>query len=176
MYQNSESYLAESTGLAIGRRQGYQDGYAAGHDAGWNACVKDWNAQIRDQWEPLVDRLTAERDAALQECEALRAELRQQGQQNRAWQAAFAALVVSLDAAMEALQEAPQGLRNRMIVALGKRVERANSGGGWLRSMPQDDPTLRKYARSTADKLRGWWDQALAQAKKSAERDSTPTP
>lgn len=172
----SYDYMAESNGHVIGLRQGYDQGYKAGHDDGWNACLAKWEVQIRNEWEPLVDRLTAERDAALQECEALRAELRQQGQQNRAWQAAFAALVVSLDAAMEALQEAPQGLRNRMIVALGKRVERANSGGGWLRSMPQDDPTLRKYARSTADKLRGWWDQALVQAKKSAERDSTPTP
>lgn len=175
MYQNSESYLAESTGLAIGRRQGYQDGYAAGHDAGWNACVKDWNAQIRDQWEPLVDRLTAERDAALQECEALRAELRKQGQQKRAWETGFCSLMCSLDAAMDALQEAPQGLRNKMIVSLGQRADTLHKNG-WIQSMPWDDAIVRAKAKSTAAKLRGWWDQTLAQAKKSAERDSTPTP
>lgn len=168
-------YTAEANGHVIGLRRGYQQGHAAGHDDGWNAAVAEWNAQIKNQWEPLVDRLTAERDEAIRARDELLEQVRHADQQTRKWHNAFYSVLCALDSALEVLQDAPQEMRTRMILDLAKRAEYMH-GKGWIDSMPQDNSVLRSRARPTADQLRGWWDQVLHHAKKAAETDQSPSP
>lgn len=168
-------YTAEANGHVIGLRRGYQQGHAAGHDDGWNAAVAEWNAQIKNQWEPLVDRLTAERDEAIRARDELLEQVRHAGQQTRKWHNAFYSVLCALDSALEVLQHAPQEMRTRMILDLAKRAEYMH-GKGWIDSMPQDNSVLRSRARPTADQLQGWWDQVLHHAKKAAEADRTQSP
>lgn len=168
-------YTAEANGHVIGLRRGYQQGHAAGHDDGWNAAVAEWNAQIKNQWEPLVDRLTAERDEAIRARDELLEQVRHAGQQTRKWHNAFYSVLCALDSALEVLQHAPQEMRTRMILDLAKRADYMH-GKGWIDSMPQDNSVLRSRARPTADQLQGWWDQVLHHAKKAAEADRTQSP
>lgn len=168
-------YTAEANGHVIGLRRGYEQGHAAGHDDGWNAAVAEWNAQIKNQWEPLVDRLTAERDEAIRARDELLEQVRHAGQQTRKWHNAFYSVLCALDSALEVLQHAPQEMRTRMILDLAKRADYMH-GKGWIDSMPQDNSVLRSRARPTADQLQGWWDQVLHHAKKAAEADRTQSP
>lgn len=168
-------YTAEANGHVIGLRRGYEQGHAAGHDDGWNAAVAEWNAQIKNQWEPLVDRLTAERDEAIRARDELLEQVRHAGQQTRKWHNAFYSVLCALDSALEVLQDAPQEMRTRMMLDLAKRAEYMH-GKGWIDAMPQDNSVLRSRARPTADQLQGWWDQVLHHAKKAAEADRTQSP
>jgi hypothetical protein len=168
-------YLAESTGLAIGRRQGYADGHAAGYVDGNNDAVARWNRQVDEKWAPLVDCLTAERDAAIRDRDAAREEVRQLGQQASRWRTGFYSLLCALDSALDALQAAPQSLRTRMIVDLGKRTEYMYDKG-WIDSMPYDNAIIRQLAPKTGDQLKGWWQQVITRAKQDTERDQSPTP
>ena len=166
---------AEATGHVIGLRRGYEQGHATGHDHGWNDALAQWNAQIKDQWEPLVDRLTAERDEAIHARDELLEQVRHAGQQTKKWHNAFYSLLCALDSAMGVLEHAPQDMRTRMILDLAKRAEYMKDKG-WIDSMPQNNSVLRSRARPTADQLQGWWDQVIAHAKKAADRDNNPTP
>ncbi|EFB3753665.1 hypothetical protein FPZ31_19095 [Escherichia coli] len=168
-------YTAEANGHVIGLRRGYEQGYAAGHDDGWNAAVAEWNAQIKNQWEPLVDRLTAERDEAIRDRDELLERVRHAGQQTRKWHNAFYSVLCALDSAMDVLQHAPQDMRTRMILDYAKRAEYMKNKG-WIDSMPQENSVLRSRARPTADQLQGWWDQVLHLAKSAAETDQSPSP
>ena len=168
-------YNAEATGHVIGLRRGYEQGHATGHDHGWNDAVAQWNAQIKDQWEPLVDRLTAERDEAIRARDELLEQVRHAGQQTKKWHNAFYSLLCALDSAMGVLEHAPQDMRTRMILDYAKRSEYMKDKG-WIDSMPQENSVLRSRARPTADQLQGWWDQVLHHAKKAAEADRTQSP
>lgn len=169
-------YNAEATGHVIGLRRGYEQGHAAGYVDGNNDAVARWNQQVEQQWAPLVDRLTAERDAALRDRDAAREEVRRLGKEARHWRTGFYSLLCALDSALDVLQSAPQALRTRMIVDFGKRVDYMHDKG-WIDSMPYDNATVRQLAPRTADQLKGWWQQVIAHAKAAAERDqSSPTP
>ena len=168
-------YMAESTGHVIGLRRGYEQGYAAGHDCGWNEAVARWEAQVRNQWEPLVDRLTAERDEAIRARDELLEQVRHAGQQTREWHNAFYSVLCALDSAMEVLEHAPQDMRTRMMLDYAERAEYMKAKG-WIDSMPQENSVLRSRSRPTADQLQGWWDQMIAHAKKAAEAGSTKSP
>mgnify|MGYP005844685177 FL=1 len=168
-------YMAESTGHVIGLRRGYEQGYAAGHDCGWNEAVARWQKQIDNEWAPLVDRLTAERDEAIRDRDELLEVVRHAGQQTREWHNAFYSVLCALDSAMEVLEHAPQDMRTRMMLDYAERAEYMKDKG-WIDSMPQNNSVLRSRARPTADQLQGWWDQVIANAKKAAEADRTKSP
>lgn len=166
-------YAAESNGHVIGLRRGYDQGYAAGHADGHNETATRWQRQIDNEWAPLVDRLTAERNEAVLAHNELLEQVRAAGQQNKNWHYAFYSLLCALDSAMTVLEHAPQELRTRMMIDFAKRAEFMR-GTGSINSMPQQNEVVRNRAPKTANQLQGMWDQALALAKKSADRDKTP--
>jgi hypothetical protein len=163
-------YMAESTGHVIGLRRGYEQGHEAGYVDGHNDTAARWQKQIDEYWDPLVDRLTAERDEAIRARDELLEQVRHAGQQTRKWHTAFYSLLCALDSAMDVLQHAPQDMRTRMILDYAQRAKHMH-GKGCIDSMPQDNSVVRSYARQTADQLQGWWDQVLLHAKKAAEAD-----
>lgn len=166
-------YAAESNGHVIGLRRGYEQGFKAGQVKGWNKALSEWETEVKTQWEPLVDRLTAERNEAVLAHNELLEQVRAAGQQNKNWHYAFYSLLCALDSAMEVLEQAPQELRTRMMIDFAKRAEFMR-GTGSINSMPQQNEVVRNRAPKTANQLQGWWDQAVAFAKKSADRDKTP--
>ena len=168
-------YNAEATGHVIGLRHGYEQGHEAGYVDGQNDTAARWQKQIDEKWEPLVDRLTAERDEAIRARDDLLEQVRHAGQQTTKWHNAFYSVLCALDSAMGVLEHAPQDMRTRMILDLAKRAEYMKDRG-WIDSMPQNNSVLRSRARPTADQLQGWWDQVIAHAKKAADRDNNPTP
>jgi hypothetical protein len=174
MYESNDAYLAESTGLSIGRRQGYEQGYAVGHADGNNAAVASWQEQITLQWEPLVDRLTAERDDLLRQRDELLVNIRHAERETQQWHYGFYSMLCALKAAMDVLQAGPQDTRTRMILEFAKRAE-AMKADGWIDSMPQDNATVRARAPKTADQLQSWWNQVLAQAKRTATPNDSPS-
>ncbi len=168
-------YAAESNGHVIGLRRGYEQGRAAGYADGHNDVVKRWHKEVREQWEPLVDRLTAERNEAVLAHNELLEQLRAAGQKNKNWHYAFNSLVCALDSAMEVLEHAPQEMRTRMMIDLTNRATYMHSKG-WINSLPQQNEVVRSLASKTANQLQGWWDQAVAFAKKTTDRDKNPAP
>ncbi|OPE24512.1 hypothetical protein APB00_29160, partial [Pseudomonas aeruginosa] len=104
-------YNAEATGHVIGLRRGYEQGFEAGEVAGWNKAMREWNTEVETQWNPLVDRLTAERDEAIRTRDELLEQVRHAGQQTRKWHNAFYSVLCALDSAMDVLQHAPQEMR-----------------------------------------------------------------
>ena len=168
-------YNAEATGHVIGLRRGYEQGFEAGEVAGWNKAMREWNTEVETQWNPLVDRLTAERDEAILARDELLEQVRHAGQQTRKWRTGFYSLLCALDSALDVLQDAPQAMRTRMIVDFAKRAEYMHKKG-WIDSMPQDNAVVRSRARNTADQLAGWWKQVVHHAKKAAEADQSPSP
>ena len=168
-------YAAESNGHVIGLRRGYEQGFKAGEVKGWNKALAQWETEVKTQWEPLVDRLTAERNEAVLAHNELLEQLRAAGQKNKNWHYAFNSLVCALDSAMEVLEHAPQEMRTRMMIDFTERATYMHSKG-YITSMPQQNALVRANAPKTADKLRGWWDQAVAFAKKTTDRDKNPAP
>ena len=175
-------YTAESNGYVIGLRNGYEQGYEAGYVDGHNDTAARWQKQIDNEWEPLVDRLTAERDEAIRERDEVirdRDELLEvvnhAGLQTRKWHNAFYSLLCALESAMKVLEQAPQDMRTRMMLDYAKRAEYMKAKG-WIDTMPQENSVLRSRSRPTADRLQGWWNQVFAHAKKAAEADSTKSP
>ncbi len=171
----SYDYQAESTGHVIGLRRGYEQGHAAGYADGHNDTAARWQKQIDEEWDPLVDRLTAERDEAIRARDELREQVRSAAQQNKKWHHACYSLLCALDSAMDVLQRAPQDMRTRMMVDYAKRVDYMH-GKGWIDAMPHENEIVKQCSRKTADQLKGWWNQVIARAKKAADRDTTPTP
>jgi hypothetical protein len=166
-------YAAESTGHVIGLRQGYDQGYEAGLIDGNNAAVASWQEQVTHQWEPLVDRLTAERDDLRRQRDELLADIRRAGQETQQWRYGFYSMACALRAALNGLQTGPQAMRTQMILELAKRAE-AMHADGLINSMPQDNATVRAHAPKTAVQLQNWWNQVLANAKRTATPNDLP--
>ena len=187
-------FLAESTGHVIGLRRGYSQGHETGYVDGHNDTAKRWQKQIDEEWQPLVDRLTAERDAAIkahntlflrsqEQLQALTNErnklthdrdellkqLRSAGQKNVEWHHACYSALCALDASMEVLHHQPQQLRSRMLIDY---TQRANlmAKKGLIDRMPHENPLLRQCSAMTVDRLKGWRDQALAIGRKLQEK------
>ena len=169
-------FLAESTGHVIGLRRGYNQGFEAGYAKGHNKVIDDWQKETDEVWQPLVARLTAERDAALRERNAaiqdrdeLLKQLRSAGQKNVEWHHACYSALCALDASMEVLHHQPQELRSRMLIDY---TQRANlmAKKGLIDRMPHENPLLRQCSAMTVDRLKGWRDQALAIGRKLQEK------
>ena len=171
----SYDYNAEATGHVIGLRRGYEQGHAAGYVDGHNDTAARWQRQIDEEWAPLVDRLTAERDEAIRARDEFLEQARHAGRENQQLLEAFYCVLCTLNSAMVVLERAPQDMRTKMILDYVERVNYMYDKG-WIRSFPHDNSVLRSHSRPTADQLKGWWNQVLSLAKKAAEADPGQSP
>lgn len=171
MYKNGESFIAESHGRAVGRRQGEEDGYNRGHTDGWNAAI--------EADRPEFENLQRQRDKLLRERDELLEVINHASKQNQKWLHGFNSLLCILDSSMRVLQNAPQSMRTSMVMDYTKRADYMKTKE-MIHTMPSEDSVVRTHAPRTAAQMKGWWDQVLAHAKKAAEKTSdhtdSPTP
>lgn len=179
MYKNGESFIAESHGRSVGRRQGEeegykngrQEGYDRGHTAGWNEAI--------EADRPEFENLQRQRDKLLRERDELLEVVNHASKQNQKWMHGFNSLLCILDSAMGVLQNAPQSMRTQMVMDYSERAGYMKTKE-MIHTMPSEDSVVRTRAPSTAAQMKGWWDQVLAHAKKAAEKTSdhtdSPTP
>lgn len=177
MYKNNESFMAEGHGMNVGRRLGEEEGFAKGQKYGYEqGHTTGWNEAIRAQHQPF-EELRRQRDELIRERDDLRETITQAGKQTKKWLRGFNSLLCILDSAMDVLQNAPQDMRTRMVMDYAKRAEYMKSKE-MIHVMPTEDSVVKSRAPKTAAQMKGWWDQVIARAKKTAEcaESESPTP
>ncbi|MDT3723007.1 hypothetical protein [Pseudomonas oryzihabitans] len=142
-------YLAESTGIAIGRRQGERQGY----EAGFNDADSQWRS-VNQEWRNAHDALKAE-------CEALRKEntrLRQTIDEGNYGLTSFHVIALCF---LDALKHLSPKVRTEVAFRYYQTSKQ------WilskhLRTVPADDPLLQKLAPRVASEINSWCKQELA--------------
>lgn len=162
----SYDFNAETTGVIIGRRQGYNQGY----DEGFKEADKQWKSQ-NNEWK-----------ASHKNLEDACAELKRENAQLRATiqeaNYALASLSIISMSTMEALKNAPQATITKLVLHYSD-LSKNWLDGKYIRELPANEPVLQQHSPHIVSVMQKWWDQTLEATKPATQNnknDSVPSP
>lgn len=159
----SYDFNAETTGVIIGRRQGYQKGRNEGYDAGFEDSNSQW-IEVNNKWK-----------AGYAELQKENAQLRETIQEANY---ALASLSIISMSTMEALKDAPQATITKLVLHYSN-LSNSWLGGKYIRELPANEPVLQQHSPYIVSVMQKWWDQTLEATKPAAKNnhdDSDPSP
>lgn len=145
----SYDFNAETTGVIIGRRQGYQKGRNEGYDAGFEDANSQW-IEVNNKWKAGY--------AALQKENANLLVTIQEANY------AISSLSIISMSTMEVLKNAPQDTITKLVLHYYDLSINWLSGKH-IRVLPADEPVLQELTPHTVALMKKWWDQTVEAAK-----------
>ncbi|GGJ32460.1 hypothetical protein [Pseudomonas avellanae] len=158
----SYDFNAETTGVIIGRRQGYQKGRNEGYDAGFEDANSQW-IEVNNKWKAGY--------AALQKENANLLVTIQEANY------AISSLSIISMSTMEVLKNAPQDTITKLVLHYYDLSKNWLSGKH-IRVLPADEPVLQELTPHTVALMKKWWDQTVETAKPATPNnkgDSDPS-
>ena len=158
----SYDFNAETTGVIIGRRQGYQKGRNEGYDAGFEDANSQW-MEVNNKWKAGY--------AALQKENANLLVTIQEANY------AISSLSIISMSTMEVLKNAPQDMITKLVLHYYDLSKNWLSGKH-IRVLPADEPVLQELTPHTVALMKKWWDQTVEAAKPATPNnkgDSDPS-
>lgn len=158
----SYDFNAETTGVIIGRRQGYQKGRNEGYDAGFEDANSQW-IEVNNKWKAGY--------AALQKENANLLVTIQEANY------AISSLSIISMSTMEVLKNAPQDTITKLVLHYYD-LSKNWLGGKHIRVLPADEPVLQELTPHTVALMKKWWDQTVEAAKSATPNnkgDSDPS-
>lgn len=158
----SYDFNAETTGVIIGRRQGYQKGRNEGYDAGFEDANSQW-VEVNNKWKAGY--------AALQKENANLLVTIQEANY------AISSLSIISMSTMEVLKNAPQDTITKLVLHYYD-LSKSWLNGKHIRVLPADEPVLQELTPHTVALMKKWWDQTVEAAKPatpSNKGDSDPS-
>jgi hypothetical protein len=159
----SYDFNAETTGVVIGRRQGYQKGRDEGYDAGFEDSNSQW-IEVNNKWKAGYAALQKEN-----------AQLRETIQEANY---ALASLSIISMSTMEALKNAPQATITKLVLHYSN-LSKSWLDGKYIRELPANEPVLQQHSPHIVSVMQKWWDQTLEATKPATQNnknDSVPSP
>lgn len=160
----SYDFNAETTGVIIGRRQGYQKGRNEGYDAGFEDANSQW-IEVNNKWKAGYAALQKENAnllATIQEANY-----------------AISSLSIISMSTMEVLKNAPQDTITKLVLHYYE-LSKNWLNGKHIRVLPAEEPVLQELTPHTVALMKKWWDQTIEAAKpaipKKNNHDSDPSP
>ena len=159
----SYDFNAETTGVIIGRRQGYQKGRNEGYDAGFEDANSQW-IEVNNKWKAGY--------AALQKENANLLTTIQEANY------AISSLSIISMSTMEVLKSAPQATITKLVLHYSD-LSKNWLDSKYIRVLPADEPVLQELTPHTVALMKKWWDQTVEATKpatKKSNDDSDPSP
>ncbi|MFI8377077.1 hypothetical protein ACIGCH_23725 [Pseudomonas helleri] len=138
-------FNAETTGVIIGRRQGYQKGRNEGYDAGFEDSNRQW-IEVNNKWK-----------AGYAELQKENAQLRGTIQEANY---AISSLSIIAMSTMEVLKNAPQATITKLVLHYSD-LSKSWLDGKYIRVLPANEPALQQLTPHTVAIMKQWWDQTL---------------
>lgn len=145
-------FNAETTGVIIGRRQGYQKGHNEGYDAGFEDANSQW-IETNNKWQVAYAELQKENTQLL--------ETVKEGNY------AISSLSIIAMSTMEVLKNSPQETITKLVLHYSE-LSRSWLDGKYIRELPANEPVLQQLAPHTAELMNKWWTQTLESTKSTA--------
>lgn len=160
----SYDFNAETTGVIIGRRQGYQKGRNEGYDAGFEDANSQW-IEVNNKWKAgyaALQKENAKLLATIQEANY-----------------AISSLSIISMSTMEVLKNAPQDTITKLVLHYYD-LSKNWLAGKHIRVLPAEEPVLQELTPHTVALMKKWWDQTIEAAKPTISKknngDSDPSP
>lgn len=156
-------FNAETTGVIIGRRQGYQKGRNEGYDAGFEDANSQW-VEVNNKWKAGYAALQKENAnllATIQEANY-----------------AISSLSIISMSTMHVLRSAPQATITKLVLHYSD-LSKNWLENQYIRVLPADEPVLQELTPHTVSLMKKWWDQTVEATKAAARKsdnDSDPSP
>lgn len=158
----SYDFNAETTGVIIGRRQGYQKGRNEGYDAGFEDANSQW-IEVNNKWKAGY--------AALQKENANLLVTIQEANY------AISSLSIISMSTMEVLKNAPRDTITKLVLHYYD-LSKNWLNGKHIRVLPADEPVLQELTPHTVALMKQWWDQTVEAAQPATPNnkgDSDPS-
>src|SRR5471030_395101 len=159
----SYDFNAETTGVIIGRRQGYQKGRNEGYDAGFEDANSQW-IEVNNKWKAgyaALQRENANLLATIQEANY-----------------AISSLSIISMSTMHVLKSAPQATITKLVLHYSD-LSKNLLENKYIRVLPADEPVLQELTPHTVALMKKWWDQTVEATKaatRKSDNDSDPSP
>ncbi|MGU9830520.1 hypothetical protein [Pseudomonas sp. LF242] len=159
----SYDFNAETTGVIIGRRQGYQKGRNEGYDAGFEDANSQW-IEVNNKWKAgyaALQRENANLLATIQEANY-----------------AISSLSIISMSAMHVLKSAPQATITKLVLHYSD-LSKNWLENKYIRVLPADEPVLQELTPHTVALMKKWWNQTVEATKaapRKSDNDSDPSP
>lgn len=159
----SYDFNAETTGVIIGRRQGYQKGRNEGYDAGFEDANSQW-VEVNNKWKAgyiALQKENANLLATIQEANY-----------------AISSLSIISMSAMHVLKSAPQATITKLVLHYSD-LSKNWLENNYIRVLPADEPVLQELTPHTVALMKEWWDQTVEATKaatRKSDNDSDPSP
>lgn len=156
-------YLAESTGVAIGRRQGRNEGYSEG----FKEADRQWQ-KINQEWRNAHDLLKEECEALRQENKNLRETI---SEGNYGLTSLHVIALCFLDALKHLSPKAKSEVAYKYYTTSKQWILSKH-----LRAAPAEDPLLQKLTPQVASGVMEWWNKELTESQNQSKEELSGKP
>ncbi|CRL98276.1 Yae1 family protein [Pseudomonas sp. 8 R 14] len=159
----SYDFNAETTGVIIGRRQGYQKGRNEGYDAGFEDANSQW-IEVNNKWKAgyaALQRENAHLLTTIQEANY-----------------AISSLSIISMSTMHVLKSAAQATITKLVLHYSD-LSKNWLENKYIRVLPADEPVLQELTPHTVALMKKWWNQTVEATKaapRKSDNDSDPSP
>lgn len=141
----SYDFNAETTGVIIGRRQGYQKGRNEGYDAGFEDANSQW-IEVNNKWKAGYAQLKKENE--------------QQERTIKEANFAMSSLAIIAMSTMHGLSNASYKELNKVVLRYCE-LSKSWLDGGYIRTAPAQEPVLIQLSPHICEVMQRWCDQII---------------
>ncbi|MCF7539807.1 hypothetical protein [Pseudomonas petrae] len=141
----SYDFNAETTGVIIGRRQGYQKGRNEGYDAGFEDANSQW-LEVNNKWKAGYAQLKKENE--------------QQAKTIKEANFAMSSLAIIAMSTMHGLSTANNKEINKVVLRYCE-LSKSWLDGGYIRTAPAQEPVLIQLSPHICEVMQGWCDRII---------------